>query len=202
MDGHFQQPGKKRRQRQRALGRARAIERGHDSLNWLRGHRMVAAAKKQRRGGSVPGDPVGDTAKQQAAATAGALGRHDDQIGVGRVVDDPFRGTPVSDSSLDRATRRTEPRRDLLEIPRRRLTVWMLLRADAEQPNALRGKGGRPTQRDLGAFRTVQRNQDAIEPGHGAVPSAPEDVRSRMTGTRDSRSSFSATLPSTQRELL
>ena len=163
---------------------------------------MVAAAKKQRGRRSVPSDPVGDTAKQQPAATAGALGRHDDQIGVGRVVDNSFRGSPVSDASLDRALRRTEPCRDLLEILRRRLAVWMLLRADAEQPDALRGQGVRPTQRGLGAFRTVQRNQDAIEPGHGAVPSAPEDVRRRMTGTRDSRSSFSATLPSTQRELL
>ena len=78
----------------------------------------------------------------------------------------------------------------------------MLLRADAEQPHALRGQGGCPAQRGLGAFRAVQRNQDAIEPGHGAVPSATADVRRRMTGTRDSRSSFSATLPSTQRELL
>ena len=92
---------------------------------------MVAATKKQRRGRSVPGDPVGDTAKQQAAATAGALGRHDDQIGVGRVVDDAFRGTSVSDASLDRALRRTEPRRNLLEISGRRLSVRVLLRADA-----------------------------------------------------------------------
>ena len=118
----------------------------------------------------MPGDPVGDTAKQQAAATAGALGRHDDQIGVGRVVDDAFGGSPVSDASLDGATRRTEPCRDLLEVPRRGLAVWMLLRADAEQPHALRGQGDCPTQRGLGAFRAVQRNQDAIEPGHGAVP--------------------------------
>ena len=104
MDRYCQQPGEKRRQRQRALGRERAIERGDDSPNWLRGHRVVAAAKKQRRGRSVSGDPVGDTAKQQAAATAGALGGHDDQIGVGRIVDDAFGGTSVSDSSLDRAT--------------------------------------------------------------------------------------------------
>ena len=95
--------------RQRPLGRQRAIERGHDTPNWLGGHGMVAAAKKQRRGRSVPGDPVGDTAKQQPAATAGALGRHDDQIGVGRVVDDTFRGPSVSDASLDRPLRRTGP---------------------------------------------------------------------------------------------
>jgi hypothetical protein len=100
---------------------------------------MVAAAQKQRRCRSVPSDPVGDTAKKQPAATAGALSRHDDQIGVGRVVDNTFRGPPMSDASLYGATRRAEPCGDLLQIPRRSLTVWMPLRADAEQTHALRG---------------------------------------------------------------
>src|SRR3954471_2658415 len=100
---------------------------------------MMGAAQKHRWRRSVPGDPVGDTAKKQPAATTGALGRHDDQIGVGRVVDDRFRGASASDASLDGITRRTEPCRDLLEIPRRVLAVWMPLRADAEQPHALRG---------------------------------------------------------------
>jgi hypothetical protein len=103
MDRHAQLPGEKRRQRQCALGGKRAIERGDDPPNRLRGHWMVAAAKKHRWGRSMPGDPVGDTAKQQAAATAGALGRHDDQIGVGSVVDDAFGGSSVRDPSLDRA---------------------------------------------------------------------------------------------------
>ena len=51
----------------------------------------------------MPGDPVGDTAKQQAAATAGALGGHDDQICVGSIVYDAFGGSSVRDPSLDRA---------------------------------------------------------------------------------------------------
>jgi hypothetical protein len=92
---------------------------------------MVAAAKKQRWRRSVAGDPVCDTAKQQAAATAGALGRHDDQIGVGSIGDDAFGGSSISDSSLDTALRLTEPRRNLLEILGSRLRVAGLLRADA-----------------------------------------------------------------------
>ncbi|MCD6034150.1 MAG: hypothetical protein K0S78_6336, partial [Thermomicrobiales bacterium] len=68
---HPQIPGKKRRQRQRALGHKRAIEGGDDTPHRLHGHRMVTATKKQRWGWSVPGNPVRDTAKQQAAATAG-----------------------------------------------------------------------------------------------------------------------------------
>jgi hypothetical protein len=103
MDRHAQLPGEKRRQRQRALGGKRAIERGDDSANRLRGHWMVAAAKKQRWGWGMPGDPVGDTAKQQATATAGALGGHDDQICVGSIVYDAFGGSSVRDPSLDHA---------------------------------------------------------------------------------------------------
>ena len=203
MEWHSQLPGEKRRQRQRALGRWRAIERGHDSPNWLGGHRMVATAKKQRRGGSVSGDPVGDTAKQQATATPGALSRHDDQIGVGRVADDTFRGTSVSDSSLDRALRRTEPRRNLLEISGRRLSC----------PDAPRGRREASRTRWAGrAYAQLSAASARSEPSSGTRMQSspvtapclplPEDVRRRMTGTRDSRSSFSATLPSTQRELL
>jgi len=130
MDRHAQLPSEKRRQRQRALGGKRAIERGNNSANRLRSNRLVAAAKKQCWGRSVPGDAVCDTAKQQAAATAGALGSHDDQIGVGSIVDDAFGGSSVRDPSLDRALRRRESRRNLLEILSRLRVPW-LLRADA-----------------------------------------------------------------------
>jgi hypothetical protein len=131
MDWHFQLLGEKRRQRQRALGGQRTIERGHDSPNRLRGHGMVARAKQQCRGRSVPGHPVCDTAKQQAAATASALGRHDDEIGVGSIVDDAFGGSSVSDASLDRPSGGTDPCRNLLEISGRRLSVRGLIKADA-----------------------------------------------------------------------
>jgi len=131
MDWHSQLPGEKRRQRQRALGRKRAIERGDYPPNRLRGHRMVAAAKKQRWSRSVSGDPVCDTAKEQAAATTGALGRHDDQIGISSIVDDAFGWSSVRDSSLDHEFRRTRPRRNFLEIVGRRLSIRRLLRADA-----------------------------------------------------------------------
>jgi hypothetical protein len=131
MDRHCQLPGEKGRQRQCTLGRKRAIERGDDSPNRLRGHRMVAAAKKQRWCRSMPGNPVCDTAKQQAAATASALRRHDDQIGVGGFVDDAFGGSSVSDPSLDRVLLWSEPLRNLLEIAGRRLSVRGLLVTDA-----------------------------------------------------------------------
>jgi hypothetical protein len=92
---------------------------------------MVAAAKKQRWHRSMPGNPVCDTAKQQAAATASALRRHDDQIGVGGFVDDAFGGSSVSDPSLDRVLLWSEPLRNLLEIAGRRLSVRGLLVTDA-----------------------------------------------------------------------
>ena len=43
------------------------------------------------------GRPGGDTAKQQATATACALGGHDDQICVGSIVYDAFGGSSVRD---------------------------------------------------------------------------------------------------------
>ena len=152
MDWHSQLPGKKRRQWQRAFGRNGAIERGDDATNRLRSHRMVAAAKKQRWGRSVPRDPVCNTAEQQATTTAGTLGRHDDEIGVGSIIDDAFGGPTERDASLERALRRTESRRNLLEILGRRLRLWGFLGTDTELPDALSGKCACPIQRGLGAF--------------------------------------------------
>ena len=44
VDGHAQLGGEERRQRQRAFARQRAVERDHDSPDWLGGYGMVAAA--------------------------------------------------------------------------------------------------------------------------------------------------------------